>query len=308
MEDAVRIVLDVSAEEHGERLDRLIAARVAEVSRSYAQSLIKAGDVYVNGEVARPARRIHHRDTIEILLPPVPKPPELTPEYYPVPVIYEDDDVIIFDKPPGLVTHPAPGHESGTLVNVIKALRPDLVLMGGDRPGIVHRLDKDTSGLIVVAKHEAARRYLLRQWQQRDVVKRYITLVHGSPKEDEATIDAPISRDPHNRKRMAVVPGGRPAISHFKVLERFRDATLMNVVIETGRTHQIRVHLYYIGHPVVGDQTYGKRPFRIPVPRQFLHASYLKFSLPESGRPIEVETPLPPDLRQVLDQLRAEES
>jgi len=307
MEDAVRIVLDVAAEEDGERLDRLIAARVAEISRSYAQSLVKAGDVYVNGEPARPARRIHEGDTIEILLPPVPEPDDLTPEYIPVPVIYEDDDVIIFDKPAGLVTHPAPGHEHGTLVNVVKALRPDVpLLMGGKRPGIVHRLDKDTSGLIVVAKNEEARRYLVQQWQQRDVVKRYIALVHGVIRENEGTIDAPISRDPRNRKRMAVVPNGRPAVTHFRVLERFRDATLLNVQIETGRTHQIRVHMLFIGHPIVGDQTYGKRPFRIPVARQFLHASYLKFSLPESGRPIEVETALPADLREVLDRLRAE--
>ena len=307
MEDAVRIVLDVAAEEDGERLDRLIAARVAEISRSYAQSPVKAGDVYVNGEPARPARRIHEGDTIEILLPPVPEPDDLTPEYIPVPVIYEDDDVIIFDKPAGLVTHPAPGHEHGTLVNVVKALRPDVpLLMGGKRPGIVHRLDKDTSGLIVVAKNEEARRYLVQQWQQRDVVKRYIALVHGVIRENEGTIDAPISRDPRNRKRMAVVPNGRPAVTHFRVLERFRDATLLNVQIETGRTHQIRVHMLFIGHPIVGDQTYGKRPFRIPVARQFLHASYLKFSLPESGRPIEVETALPADLREVLDRLRAE--
>jgi len=299
--------LDVAAEEDGERLDRLIAARVAEISRSYAQSLVKAGDVYVNGEPARPARRIHEGDTIEILLPPVPEPDDLTPEYIPVPVIYEDDDVIIFDKPAGLVTHPAPGHEHGTLVNVVKALRPDVpLLMGGKRPGIVHRLDKDTSGLIVVAKNEEARRYLVQQWQQRDVVKRYIALVHGVIRENEGTIDAPISRDPRNRKRMAVVPNGRPAVTHFRVLERFRDATLLNVQIETGRTHQIRVHMLFIGHPIVGDQTYGKRPFRIPVARQFLHASYLKFSLPESGRPIEVETALPADLREVLDRLRAE--
>lgn len=307
MEDAVRIVLDVASEEDGERLDRLIAARVAEISRSYAQSLVKAGDVYVNGEPARPARRIREGDTIEILLPPVPEPVDLTPEYIPVPVIYEDDDVIIFDKPAGLVTHPAPGHEHGTLVNVVKALRPDIpLLMGGERPGIVHRLDKDTSGLIVVAKNEAARRYLVKQWQERDVVKRYTALVHGVIREDEGTIDAPISRDPNNRKRMAVVPNGRPALTHFRVLERFRDATLLSVLIETGRTHQIRVHCLFIGHPIVGDQTYGKRPFRIPVPRQFLHASYLKFSLPESGRPIEVETALPADLREVLDRLRAE--
>lgn len=305
-QDTVRIVLDVPAEEDGERLDRLIAARVAEISRSYAQKLIAAGDVYVNGEVAKPARRVRHGDTIEILLPPVDEPDNLTPEYLPIPVIYEDDDVIVFDKPPGLVTHPAPGHEHGTLVNAVRALHPDLPLQPSDRPGIVHRLDKDTSGLIVVAKNEAARRYLLRQWQQRDVVKRYTALVHGVIEVNEGTIDAPISRDPHNRKRMAVVRGGRRAVTHFRVLERFRDATLVSVEIETGRTHQIRVHMAFIGHPIVGDPLYSRRGFRIPVPRQFLHATYLKFELPETGRPIEVETPLPADLRAVLEALRAE--
>lgn len=306
MDEAVRIVLSVSESEDGERLDRFIAARAPEISRSYAQNLMKAGDVYVDGAVAKPARRVHTGDRVEILLPPIEAPLQLTPEYLPIPVIYEDADVIIFDKPAGLVTHPAPGHEHGTLVNALKALRPDLPLIGESRrPGIVHRLDKDTSGLIVVAKNEPARRHLLRQWQERDVVKRYIALVHGVVRESEGTIDAPIARDPTNRKRMAVVRGGRPAITHFTVTERFRDATLLNVLIETGRTHQIRVHLAFIGHPVVGDLTYGKRPFRMPVPRQFLHAAYLKFSLPE-GRPIEVETALPPDLRAVLEQLRAE--
>ncbi|HET9015977.1 MAG TPA: RluA family pseudouridine synthase [Thermomicrobiaceae bacterium] len=306
MTDAVRIRLDVTETEDGERLDRLIASRVGEVSRSFAQSLIKAGDVSVDGEVAKPARRIHAGESVEILLPPIEEPVNLTPEYLPIPIIYEDDDVIVFDKPAGIVTHPAPGHEHGTLVNMLRALHPNLPLNSSDRPGIVHRLDKDTSGLIVVAKNELARRFLLRQWQERDVVKRYTALVHGRVGESAGTIDAPISRDPHNRKRMAIVPGGRPAVSHFTVMERFRDATLLSVVIETGRTHQIRVHMAFIGHPVVGDQTYGRRPFRLPVPRQFLHATYLKFTLPGSERPIEVETPLPADLRRVLDELRRE--
>jgi 23S rRNA pseudouridine1911/1915/1917 synthase len=305
MEDTVRIVLDVADKDNGERLDRWIASRVADISRSYAQNLMRAGDVYVNGEVAKPARRVHLGDRVEILLPPVEAPPKLTPAYVPVPIVFEDENVIVFNKPPGMVTHPAPGHEHGTLVNALKALRPDLKLTPVERPGVVHRLDKDTSGLIVVAKNDAARRFLLKQWQERDVVKRYLTLVHGVVPEEEGTINAPISRDPNNRKRMAVVAGGRPAITHFRVLERFPDATLLAVTIETGRTHQIRVHLGFIGYPVIGDQLYGKRPFRVPVPRQFLHASYLKFVLPESGKPIEVETPLPPDLAMALSQLRA---
>ncbi len=307
MTDSIRLVLDVTGNEDGERLDRLIAHRAADVSRSFAQDLIKEGSVKVNDVVARPATRVHAGDTIELSLPPIAQPDELTPAYLPVPIVYEDDDVIVFDKPAGLVTHPAPGHEHGTLVNVVRALRPDLELRNAERPGVVHRLDKDTSGLIVIAKTEASRRYLLKQWQQRTVVKRYTALVHGTFEEREGTIDAPISRDPNNRKRMWVVATGRPALSHFEVLERFRDVTLVRVIIETGRTHQIRVHFAYIGHPLVGDRTYSGRPFRFSLDRQFLHATGLSFMLP-GDRPIEVETPLPADLQRVLEELRAEKA
>lgn len=302
----VHIQFEVAEAENGDRLDRLIAARVAEMSRSTAQQIVKAGDVLVNGEVARPATRIKSGDQIELSLPPVPSAADLAPEYMPIPIVYEDDDVIVFDKPPGLVTHPAPGHERGTLVNALRALRPDLPLIADDRPGIVHRLDKDTSGLIVVAKNERSRLFLLQQWQRRDVEKRYTTLVHGTFNENEGTIDAPIARDPNNRKRMAVVANGRQAVTHFQVRERFGAATLLDVEIETGRTHQIRVHMLFIGHPVVGDKTYGSRPFEPPVSRQFLHASGLSFALPESGSPIVLEVPLPEDLQAALNELRSE--
>lgn len=302
----VHIQLAVADGEDGERLDRLIADRVAEMSRSSAQQLVKAGNVLVNGETARPAARVRSGDQIALLLPPVPAPVDLAPEYMPIPIVYEDDDVIVFDKPPGLVTHPAPGHERGTLVNALRALRPDLPLIADDRPGIVHRLDKDTSGLIVVAKNESARLFLLRQWQRRDVVKRYTALVHGAFGENEGTVDAPIARDPNNRKRMAVVVAGRRAVTHFRVRERLPGSTLLDIEIETGRTHQIRVHMLFIGHPVVGDKTYGARPFPVPLSRQFLHASGLQFDLPESGRPIELDVPLPEDLRTVLAELRLE--
>lgn len=305
MADVVRLVLDVTQDEDGERLDRFIAQRAADISRSYAQDLIKDGSVKVDELVARPARRVHCGDVVELSLPPIEPSPELTPAHVPVPIVYEDDDVIVFDKPAGLVTHPAPGHEHGTLVNVVRALRPDLELRDASRPGVVHRLDKDTSGLIVIAKNEATRRYLLRQWQRRTVVKRYTALVHGEIEEAEGTIDAPISRDPNNRKRMWVVATGRPAITHFEVLERFRDVTLVSVIIETGRTHQIRVHFAYIKHPLVGDKTYSGRQFRYAIDRQFLHATALTFHLP-GDRPITVETPLPPDLQTVLSQLQRE--
>lgn len=305
-QEAIRLVLEISEREHGERLDKLIASRVTGMSRSFVQQLMKRGEILVNGQPCKPAQRVRFGDRLEVYLPPVEPPSDLEPEYLPIPVIYEDDDIIVFDKPPGIVTHPAPGHERGTLVNALKAIRPDLQVQPSHRPGIVHRLDKDTSGLLVVAKTEPARLALLEQWQSRSVVKRYTALVHGVVEPDSGTIDAPISRDPRDRTKMAVVAWGRPAISHFRVLERFSCATLLDVTIETGRTHQIRVHCAFIGHPVVGDQQYGgNRSFCVPVPRQFLHARYLRFRHPTTGQVIELETPLPWDLRAVLERLRA---
>jgi 23S rRNA pseudouridine1911/1915/1917 synthase len=302
--DSVRIVIDIIEDEDGQRLDRVIAKRMTDISRSFAQQLMKSGDVLINGEPVKPARRVRGGDKVEIHLPPVEEPEDLPPDYLPIPIIYEDDDLLVFDKPPGVVTHPAPGHERGTLVNALRAIRPNLEF-NSERLGVVHRLDKDTSGLIVVAKHEQARLFLLQQWQERLVVKRYIALVHGVISENEGTIDAPISRDPNNRKRMSVVRDGRPAVTHFSVSARYEDSTLVDVTIETGRTHQIRVHFAFIGHPVVGDITYGRRKFRVPVPRQFLHATYLRFELPDGRGPLELETSLPPDLQQVLEALEA---
>ncbi|TVR72519.1 MAG: RluA family pseudouridine synthase [Sphaerobacteraceae bacterium] len=302
--DAVRIVLDVLESEDSDRLDRVVAGRVHDISRSYAQQLMKSGDVLVNGDTVKPAHRVRPGDKVEIHLPPVAEPEDLPPDYLPIPIIYEDDDLMVFDKPPGIVTHPAPGHERGTLVNALRAIRPDL-RFNNERLGVVHRLDKDTSGLIVVAKHEESRLWLLHQWQERQVVKRYIALVQDPIEENRGTIDAPISRDPNNRKRMAVVREGRPAISHFDVIQRFADSTLVNIHIETGRTHQIRVHMAFIGHPVVGDSTYGRKRFSVEVPRQFLHAAYLKFELPGNRGPLELETPIPNDLQTVLDALQA---
>jgi 23S rRNA pseudouridine1911/1915/1917 synthase len=305
--DPVRIVLDVVESEDGIRLDRVISDRMNDISRSYAQQLMKSGDVLINGGSVKPAHRVRLGDKVEVLLPPVEEPEDLPPDYLPIPIIYEDDDLLVFDKPPGVVTHPAPGHERGTLVNALRAIRPDLQFKN-ERLGVVHRLDKDTSGLIVVAKNESSRLFLLQQWQERLVVKRYTALLQGVVQENAGTVDAPISRDPNNRKRMAVVREGRPAVSHFDVVQRFSDSTLVDIHIETGRTHQIRVHMAFIGHPVVGDTTYGRKRFSVPVPRQFLHAAYLKFELPGGRGPLELETPLPPDLQGVLDQLSPEEN
>jgi 23S rRNA pseudouridine1911/1915/1917 synthase len=300
--DVFVIRLQVPPEQDSMRLDRFVTDRLPDTSRSYVQRLIDAGDVLVNGSPPRPSYRVSAGDAIEVRVPRPEEPAELTPAIIPIPIVYEDDDVMVFDKPPGLVVHPAPGHEHGTLVNILRWLRPEVIVPGTERPGIVHRLDKDTSGLIVVAKNERARLSLLRQWQQRDVLKQYTTLVIGTLGEDSATVDAPIGRDPHNRKRMAVVREGRPAVSHLKVLARYPGFTLLDVTIETGRTHQIRVHCSFLKHPVAGDVLYGGRIRDLPLERQFLHARRLRFALP-GGQVVDAEAPLPVDLRCVLDEL-----
>ncbi|HQX63338.1 MAG TPA: RluA family pseudouridine synthase [Thermomicrobiales bacterium] len=297
--------IDVPPESASERIDRFVTDRMPDTSRSFVQRLIEAGNVLVNGEPVRASYKVAVGDRVEVRAPGPEEPTEITPAVIPIPIVFEDIDVMVFDKPAGLVVHPAPGHEHGTLVNVLKWLRPESITPGAERPGIVHRLDKDTSGLIVVAKTERARLSLLRQWQQRDVVKEYTALVVGTIAEEEATIDAPIGRDPNNRKRMAVVREGRPSVSHFGVISRYPGYTLLDVNIETGRTHQIRVHCAFIKHPVAGDILYGGRAPDLRLKRQFLHARRLRFALP-GGQPIDVEAPLPADLRAVLDDLERE--
>jgi len=292
------------SEDQGVRLDRVITDHLSDTSRSYVQRLIDAGDVLVNGTVQRPSYKVAEGDRIEANVPPPDVPDDIRPEEILIPIVYEDDDLLVFDKPAGLVVHPAPGHEHGTLVNAFKWLRPDAVDPSSPRPGLVHRLDKDTSGLIVVAKTEESRLHLLRLWQRREVLKQYSAMVIGSMPDDSATVDAPIGRDPNNRKRMAVVPGGRPAVSHLRVEARYPGYTLLEVTIETGRTHQIRVHCAFTGHPVAGDALYGGATKDLDLDRQFLHARRLRFSL-LNGDPLELESPLPPDLRDALRQLEA---
>ncbi|HEX5164861.1 MAG TPA: RluA family pseudouridine synthase [Thermomicrobiales bacterium] len=296
--------LEVAPDAASERLDRFITDRMPDTSRSFVQRLIESGGVQVNGALPRPSQRVNAGDSIEVRVPKPAEPVEITPAHVMVPIVFEDDDVIVFDKPAGLVVHPAPGHEHGTLVNVLRWIRPEIVMPGTERPGIVHRLDKDTSGLIVVAKNERARLSLLRQWQKRDVIKDYTALVVGTLADDAATVDAPIGRDPHNRKRMAVVREGRPAISHLTVAARYSGYTLLDVRIETGRTHQIRVHCAFIKHPVAGDSLYGGATRDLELDRQFLHARRLRFALP-GGQPVDVEASLPSDLSNVLADLES---
>jgi len=302
--DTFVVRLEVASGDDAARLDRFVTDRLPDTSRSFVQRLIEAGAVRVNGELPRPSQRVTTGDAIEVRVPRPQEPLEITPAHIAVPIVFEDENVLVFDKPAGLVVHPAPGHEHGTLVNVLRWIRPEIVMPGTERPGIVHRLDKDTSGLIVVAKNERARLSLLRQWQRRDVLKDYTALVVGAVKDDRATVDAPIGRDPHNRKRMAVVREGRPAVSQLRVEARYPGYSLLDVRIETGRTHQIRVHCAFIKHPVAGDALYGGVTRDLSFDRQFLHARRLQFALP-GGQTVDVEAPLPADLTAVLRQLEA---
>ncbi len=258
----------------------------------------------VNGKPAKAGAKLQVGAQVRLEIPP-PQPSGLAPEAIPIHVIYEDADVIVLDKPAGLVVHPAPGHPTGTLVNALLSRYPDLRVSDTLRPGIVHRLDKDTSGLLVVARNDAAMASLTQQMKNREVLKEYLALIHGTVDAPEGVIDAPIGRHPRQRKQMAVIEGGRPARTYFKVLERFPGYTLVMARLETGRTHQIRVHFASIGHPVVGDAVYGPKKNEVPVARQFLHAFRLGFTLPGTGRYVELEAPLAPDLTQVLERLRS---
>ena len=296
--------LELTADRGGERLDTFIARRCPELSRSHARRLIDEGLVSVDGRQVKPSERVTAGLSVSVTIPP-PETITLVPEAIPLTIIYQDGDIIVLDKPAGLTVHPASGHPSGTLVNALLAACPDLRGIAGTlRPGIVHRLDKDTSGLMVVAKNDRAQRALQRQLKERDVRKTYLALARGVPAPREGTIEAPIGRHPKNRKKMAVVADGREATTRYRVREEIAGGkySLLEVEPVTGRTHQIRVHLAAVGHPVVGDATYG-RP-SAAVGRQFLHAHKLAFAMPLGGRTVEFESPLPADLREALSRLR----
>lgn len=308
---AVRLELTVPPEEAGARLDTYLAHAVPDLSRSRAERLIEEGLVLVDGRPARPATRVQAGTRVTVELPP-PQPLALVPEPIPLRIVYEDPDILVIDKPAGLVVHPAPGHPTGTLVQALLGHTEALAESEDPtRPGIVHRLDKDTSGLMVVAKTERARLWLVDQFAARRVHKRYVALLAGAVTPDEGVIDAPIGRHPVHRQRMAIVPevrGGRPARTAYRVLERFPGYTLVEAFPETGRTHQIRVHFASRGWPVVGDPVYGgRRATRaaeaLGLTRQFLHAADLRFTLPD-GRELSFHSELPEDLAAALDRLR----
>ncbi len=284
----------------GERLDRFIGSSVDTLSRSQAQKLIEEGYVLVNNAPVKASYRLEKGDIVELVIPPA-APSELTPEAIPLKIIYEDDDLLVIDKPPGLAVHPGPGNPSHTLANAVLNYLPSIATGEPGRPGIVHRLDKDTSGLIIVARNPQAHQYLTGQFKQREVKKTYITLVNGRLSPMKGFIEAPIGRDRVHRQRMTITEEnkGRQARTGYRVMQYFEGYSLLEINPETGRTHQIRVHLAAIGHSVVGDTTYGKAS--LITPRQFLHAHKLKFKLPSSGQYVEFISPLPDDLKQSID-------
>ncbi len=292
--------------EGGQRLDRYISQAHPELSRAYVQRLVAQGYVRANGRPVRAGQRLKAGAEIEIILPP-PVSLDLVAEDIPLEVLYEDADLLVIDKPAGMTVHPSPGHPRGTLVNALLAHIPELEGMkDSQRPGIVHRLDKDTSGLMVVAKNSQAQDRLAAQFKARSVKKKYLVLINGHLSPGQGAIEAPIGRHPRHRQRMAVVAEGREARTGYRVLRDLRGCSLLEVAPASGRTHQIRVHLSAIGHPVVGDRLYGgKSPL---LQRQFVHASYLAFAHPSSSEHMEFQSELPAELEKVLQQISIAES
>ena len=287
----------VASSDFGLRVDKFLAIKYQGLSRSYFQKLIRKGYVLLNGEETELDHKLIAGEKIDIFFPP-PPPSKLVPEPIPVNIVYEDSDIIVVDKPAGLTVYPGPGHPGRTLINALLAYFPELASLDTSRPGIVHRLDKDTSGLMVIAKHGNAQQYLVSQFRSRSVTKGYLVMVKGKIIPEQGTIDLPIGRNPANRKIMAVSLSGREAKTHYRVKQQLKDYALLEVNPETGRTHQIRVHLKAMGYPVVGDSIYGvKSPYLI---RQFVHAYRLGFRLLTSGKYQEFAIGLPGDLEEAF--------
>ena len=290
-----------------ERLDHFLVEHLPEFSRSRLQGLIKDGFVAVDGLPAKKSgQKLETGSQVEVRIPP-PAPSGLVGEDIPLDIIFEDDDLLVVDKPAGMVVHPAAGHETGTLVHAVLGYAPELEGIGGEeRPGVVHRLDKETSGLILLAKNERAHRWLQDQFRLRKVEKVYWALVDGAPPTPRGRVEAPIGRDPSHRKKMAIMPPGkgREAVSEYVTLESFEKHTLLEFHPLTGRTHQIRLHCMFLGCPIVGDKVYGHRKQSIDIDRHFLHAARLKIILPGKNQPQAFEAPLPEELRAILDSLR----
>ncbi|MEA1959942.1 MAG: RluA family pseudouridine synthase [Bacillota bacterium] len=298
-----REMFTVEEESEGERLDAFIAENMERLSRSMVQTLIKEKHIQVNEQAAKASYRLKEGDSVMVVVPD-PVKLSIEPEEIPLNILYQDEDIVVVDKPKGLVVHPAQGNWSGTMVNALLYHIKDLSGINGVlRPGIVHRLDKDTSGVMVVAKNDKAHKNLAEQIKNHDVKKEYMALVHGVIKENLGTIDAPIGRSPLDRKKMAVVANGREAITDYEVVNRFQNYTFVRVRLHTGRTHQIRVHFAYLKHSVVGDPLYGTSKKHFGLESQALHAYKLGFHHPRSGEYVEFESELPKYLQKILDEL-----
>jgi 23S rRNA pseudouridine1911/1915/1917 synthase len=292
----------INEEVAGERLDKAVSLLNKELSRSQAQQMIKDGLILVNGQSAKTNYKCSADDKIEVSFPE-PEELDVIPEEMDLDIYYEDGDVLVVNKPKGMVVHPAPGHASGTLVNGLMAHCKDLSGINGVlRPGIVHRIDKDTSGLLMVAKNDMAHESLVNQLVEKTVTRKYQAVVHGTIPHDYGTVDAPLGRDPKDRQSMTVVDGGKHAVTHFHVIDRFKDFTHVECQLETGRTHQIRVHMKYIGYPLAGDPKYGPRK-TLELGGQALHAGVLGFVHPRTGEYMEFEAPLPEYFTELLDKL-----
>lgn len=295
--------INVKIKQEKGRIDKVLSDLLKEHSRSQIQQWLKDEHITVNGEVTRSNYKVKEQDEISI---DVPEPEELNvlAEDIPIEIVYEDDDLLVVNKPQGMVVHPSAGHQHGTLVNALLYHIKDLSSINGIiRPGIVHRIDKDTSGLLMVAKNDQAHVALAEQLKDKTSLRKYIALVHGEIAHDKGEINAPIGRSKNDRKMQAVIEGGKPAVTHFEVLERFEGYTLVQLQLETGRTHQIRVHMKYIGYPVAGDPLYGPRK-TLKGNGQFLHAEMLGFKHPTTGQMMVFEAPLPDLFEKTLDQLR----
>ncbi|MDQ0155942.1 RluA family pseudouridine synthase [Robertmurraya andreesenii] len=300
MEKKEHIILE---EEAGQRIDKVLSSLNEEWSRTQIQAWIKEGHILVNGKAVKTNYKVSMNDAIEILIPE-PEVLDVIPEEMNLDIYYEDEDVVVVNKPKGMVVHPAPGHLTGTLVNGLMAHCKDLSGINGVlRPGIVHRIDKDTSGLLMVAKNDLAHESLVNQLVEKTVTRKYRALVHGNIPHDYGTINAPIARDPKDRQSMTVVDNGKHAVTHFQVLERFQNFTFVECQLETGRTHQIRVHMKYIGYPLAGDPKYGPRK-TLDLDGQALHAGVLGFEHPRTKEYLEFEAPLPKYFVELLDKLR----
>ncbi|HBA82526.1 MAG TPA: RluA family pseudouridine synthase [Verrucomicrobia bacterium] len=296
---------------HSMRLDAWLATQLPDLSRARLQELIKSGQILLNGRPCKPSQTPKAGDRIDVGIPP-PIPVEATAEDIPLSVLYEDADLIVVNKPAGLVTHPAPGHDSGTLVNALLHHCKDLGGIGGElRPGIVHRLDKDTTGVLVVAKNEPAMHSIVEQFKNRQVTKEYAALVWGQLAPPNGTVETLLGRNPHDRKKMSARPQqGRPAVTHYETVETWPDISYVRIRIETGRTHQIRVHMAHLGHSVVGDRQYGRaRNVVLPAPadRQMLHARCLSLTHPRTGQRLELTAPIPADMQALIDGLKGQE-